>query len=130
MLAGLRLATSHKLGPASNATVWPKTQLALDLGEASWFEQVNHANILQAGTSLGLSKKAAMHELEKMLKALPVQADRLIAEIEASYPACVAANLYPERAAQCALSGKGATSAACHTPYHLAEDASKALIRL
>lgn len=71
----------------SESPVWPKTQLALSLGQATQFEHVNRAVMLQAGADLGLSKGTATRELDKMLKTLPEHADRLIAAIEASYPA-------------------------------------------
>lgn len=78
--------------------VWPKTQLALSLGQATQFEHVNRTVMLQAGEVLGLAKSTAMRELDKMLKALPVQADQLLTEIEASYPAYVGASPNPEKA--------------------------------
>lgn len=71
----------------SESPVWPKTQLALSLGQATQFEHVNRAVMLQAGADLGLSKGTATRELDKMLRTLPEHADRLIAAIEASYPA-------------------------------------------
>lgn len=71
----------------SESPVWPKTQLALSLGQATQFEHVNRAVMLQAGADLGLAKSTATRELDKMLKTLPEHADRLIAAIEASYPA-------------------------------------------
>ena len=71
----------------SESPVWPTTQLALSLGQATQFEHVNRAVMLQAGADLGLSKGTATRELDKMLKTLPEHADRLIAAIEASCPA-------------------------------------------
>lgn len=71
----------------SESPVWPKTQLALSLGQATQFEHVNRAVMLQAGADLGLSKGTATRELDKMLKTLPEHANRLIAAIESSYPA-------------------------------------------
>ena len=71
----------------SESPVWPKTQLALSLGQATQFEHVNRAVMLQAGADLGLAKGTATRELDKMLKILPEHADRLITAIEASYPA-------------------------------------------
>ncbi|MEG2468998.1 MAG: HipA domain-containing protein [Comamonas sp.] len=79
--------------------IWPKTPLALSLGHATKFEQVNRTVMLQAGVDLGLAKSTAMRELDKMLKALPAQADQLLAEIEASYPAYIGASPNPEKAA-------------------------------
>lgn len=70
----------------SESPVWPKTQLALSLGQATQFEHVNRAVMLQAGADLGLAKGTATRELDKMLKILPEHADRLITAIEASYP--------------------------------------------
>lgn len=71
----------------SDSPVWPKTQLALSLEQATQFEHVNRAVMLQAGMDLGLARGTATRELDKMLKTLPVQADQLVAEIATSYPA-------------------------------------------
>lgn len=92
---GIQLAPAYDLlctavydtRSCSESPVWPKTQLALSLGQATQFEHVNRAVMLQAGADLGLSKGTATRELDKMLKTLPEHADRLITEIEASYPA-------------------------------------------
>lgn len=66
---------------ASDHARWPNTPLALSLGDARTFADVRRAHILAAGDSLGLAKKTAARELDRMLKAVPVEADKLIAEI-------------------------------------------------
>ncbi|OAD82121.1 hypothetical protein ATN89_21765 [Comamonas thiooxydans] len=105
---GIRLAPAYDLlctavydtKAFNDNPVWPATQLALSLGEATRFEQINRATMLQAGKALGLSQSTALRELEKMRKTLPEQADQLLAEIEASYPAQIAASPDPGKAAQ------------------------------
>lgn len=92
---GIQLAPAYDLlctavydtRSCSESPVWPKTQLALSLGQATQFEHVNRTVMLQAGADLGLSKGTATRELDKMRKTLPEHADQLIAAIESSYPA-------------------------------------------
>ena len=105
---GIRLAPAYDLlctavydtRAFNDNPVWPATQLALSLGDTTRFEQINRATLLQAGEALGLSPSTTLRELDKIRKALPEQADRLLAEIEASYPAQIAASPDPAKAAQ------------------------------
>lgn len=80
--------------------IWPMTPLALSLEQATRFDHIHRANMLQAGAALGLAAATARRELDKMLQTLPARADQLLAEIEASYPAYVAASPDPKQAAQ------------------------------
>ncbi|WP_454688596.1 HipA domain-containing protein [Achromobacter aloeverae] len=79
--------------------VWPRTQLALNLGDATRFDQVNRATLLRAAHELGLATATAQRELDKMISDIPVQADRLLKEIEIEYPALLAASPDPDQAA-------------------------------
>lgn len=83
----------------NESPIWPRTHLALSLGQASKFEHVNRATLLKAGEELGLAKTTALRELEKMYIALPKQADRLLAEVEVNYPSYIANSPAPEKAA-------------------------------
>lgn len=82
----------------NDSPVWPKTQLALSLGQATQFEHIDRAVMQQAAIDLVMAKPTTTRELDKMLKALPVQADQLLAEIEASYLPHIAASPNPEKA--------------------------------
>ena len=105
---GIRLAPAYDLlctavydtRAFNDNPVWPATQLALSLGDTTRFDQINRATMLQAAKALGLSPSTALRELDKMRKTLPEQADRLLAEIEASYPAQITASPDPAKAAQ------------------------------
>ena len=105
---GIRLAPAYDLLSTAvydtrafnDNPVWPATQLALSLGDTTRFDQINRATMLQAAKALGLSPSTALRELDKIRKALPEQADRLLAEIEATYPAQMAASPDPTKAAQ------------------------------
>lgn len=85
----------------SDSPAWPKTQLALRLGTVARFDQVNRAVMLDAGLALGLAMPTATRELDRLCKRLLVEADRLLADIEASYSTQVAASPQPVQAAQC-----------------------------
>ena len=105
---GIRLAPAYDLlctavydtRAFNDNPVWPATQLALSLGDTTRLDQINRATMLQAAKALGLSPSTALRELEKMRKTLPEQADRLLAEIEASYPAQIATSPDPAKAVQ------------------------------
>ncbi len=83
----------------SSRPSWPRAPLALSLGEATRFDQVSRVTLLQAGQTLGLTPASAQRELNRMLTRLATQADHLLAEIEAGYPACIAASPEPQQAA-------------------------------
>jgi serine/threonine-protein kinase HipA len=74
---------------------WPHTSLALHLGEARTFASVSRERLLEAGRVLGLPESAARRELQRLLRELPVQADKLIAEIEGGIAAKAAASPDP-----------------------------------
>lgn len=83
---------------ANHNARWPSTQLALSLGDAKTFEGVRREHIVVAAKVLGLAATTATRELDRMLKAVPVEADKLIVEIEANAVQDIAACPDPEAA--------------------------------
>jgi serine/threonine-protein kinase HipA len=77
---------------------WPHVELALALGDASTFSQVRRAHLLAAGQALGISGQTAQRELDAMTGSLPVQAMRLLAQIEAAFDGELAHSPNPEAA--------------------------------
>ena len=63
---------------------WPHTSLALTLGDAKTFAGVTREHILDAATTIGLTRTTATRELDRMLRDAPLAAETLITEIEAS----------------------------------------------
>lgn len=112
--AGIEMAPAYDLlctavyetrAIANDKAHWPDTALALALGDAKTFADVTRAHLLAAGRGLGLAEATAQRELERLLRAVPAAADRLIAEIAAQSPADVAASPDPA-AAQAHLAGE------------------------
>lgn len=77
---------------------WPHVPLALSLGEAKSFDQVNRAHLVAAGETLGLTAKAAERELDVMVRGLPAHANRLVAEIESAFDKVIAQSPDPQTA--------------------------------
>ncbi len=75
---------------------WPNTALAFSLGNAKTFAAVTRAHMLEAGQSLGLAETTAQRELDVFIKAMPAEADKLIADIEAHIEKDIAASPDPE----------------------------------
>ncbi|MGH8857791.1 MAG: HipA domain-containing protein [Polaromonas sp.] len=74
---------------------WPDTALAFSLGNAKTFAAVTRAHVLEAGQALGLAATTAKRELDLFIKAVPLEADKLIADIEAHNEKDVAASPDP-----------------------------------
>lgn len=83
---------------ASEKANWPDTQLAFFLGNAKTFATVTRAHMLEAGQALGLAASTAKRELDFFVKAIPQEADKLIADIEAHNEKDLAASPNPEAA--------------------------------
>ena len=77
---------------------WPRTHLAFSLGDVKTFDGVTRSQILAAAKALGLAETTAARELDRMLKAAPIEADKLIAEIEGNAEKDIAACPDPEAA--------------------------------
>jgi serine/threonine-protein kinase HipA len=77
---------------------WPHTALAFSLGDAATFAGVTRAHLVAAAGALGLNEKTAIRELNRMVKAIPAEADKLIAEIAAGSVLDIAASPDPKAA--------------------------------
>jgi serine/threonine-protein kinase HipA len=77
---------------------WPNSALAFSLGDAATFGGVRRHHLFDAATALGLAQSTAKRELDSMLAALPREADKLIAAIEAGQDAVLAHSPGPEMA--------------------------------
>jgi serine/threonine-protein kinase HipA len=69
---------------ANEAARWPRTSLALALGDATTFESVSRRHVIEAAQQLGLNEATATRELDRLVKSVPVAADHLLMEIEKS----------------------------------------------
>ena len=76
---------------------WPNTPLALTIGNARTFADLTRADVLDAAGAMGLSDMTAERELDRLIRVLPVAADKLIDDIIANHPADLAAS--PDAAA-------------------------------
>lgn len=77
---------------------WPNTALAFSLGDAATFAGITREHMIDAAKALGLNERTAIRELNRMVKAIPAEADKLIAEIAASSIKDFAASPDPEAA--------------------------------
>ena len=75
---------------------WPRTSLALAIGDAKTFAEVTRAQVVAAGRMLKLSPDTATRELDRLVKTMPVAADALLAQIETGVAHDVAASPDPE----------------------------------
>lgn len=105
--SGINLAPAYDLlctavydtrAMANDNARWPNTPLAFSLGDAKTFEGVRRDHIVTAAKALGLADTTATRELNRMLKAIPAEADKLIAEIEGNAAQDIAACPDPEAA--------------------------------
>lgn len=83
---------------AGDNAKWPNTELAFSLDGAKSFGAVSREHLLDAGSRLGLATRTATRELDDMLLAVPREADKLIAGIEAERDDVLASCPDPERA--------------------------------
>jgi serine/threonine-protein kinase HipA len=77
---------------------WPATALAFSLGDATSFGSVTRVHVLEAGRALGLAQATAQRELDRLVKELPVLADRLSQEISETTEQEIAASPDPQAA--------------------------------
>lgn len=83
---------------ADDEARWPHVPLAFSLGDARNFSDVTRAHLLDAGKSLGLADATAKRELDRLVREVPAQADKLIADIENHLDEEVAASPDPASA--------------------------------
>lgn len=81
----LSTAVYHTRAMADEQAVWPNEQLAMPVVGAGQFADVTRAKLVETGKALGLGAATAVREVEKMIKLLPIEADKLIAAMEAEY---------------------------------------------
>lgn len=77
---------------------WPATQLAFAVGDATTFASVTRQHVIDAGKALGLAEATARRELDRLIKAMPVEADKLYADIEAGAEQAAAVSPNPDAA--------------------------------
>jgi len=70
---------------ANEKATWPNTPLALPIGQATTFSAVTRDDVVDAGITLGLSRKTAERELQRLLAEVLPAADRLIEECEKEF---------------------------------------------
>ncbi|MES3000685.1 MAG: HipA domain-containing protein [Pseudomonadota bacterium] len=83
---------------ANEKSIWPRSQLALSLNDATSFANVTRGHLFNAAEILGLNRSTAARELDRLLRDLLPAADKLIAGIEASAAQDAAASPDPEAA--------------------------------
>ena len=77
---------------------WPASPLALAIGDATTFEGVTRVHVLEAGTALGLAKATATRELDRLVKAVPAEAEMLYRDIESNIESEMSASPTPQAA--------------------------------
>jgi len=70
---------------ANEKAAWPNTPLALPIGKSATFSAVTRDDVLDAGLTLGLSRKTAERELHRLLVEVLPAADRLLEECEKEF---------------------------------------------
>jgi len=83
---------------ANEKAHWPRSQLALSLNDAATFADVTPDHIFKAAGILGLNRSTAARELDRLLRTVLPEANKLVAEIEASIAEDAAASPDPEAA--------------------------------
>lgn len=74
---------------------WPATPLTFEIGDSLSFAGVTRQHVIDAGKALGLAQATAKRELDRLIKAIPVEAQKLCAEIEADMEKAVALSPKP-----------------------------------
>jgi serine/threonine-protein kinase HipA len=77
---------------------WPHTELAFTLGKAKTFADITRAHLLEAARVLGLAETTATRELDRLINTIPLEADKLIANIEAELENEISTSPDPEAA--------------------------------
>lgn len=79
----LSTAVYHTRAYADEHALWPQERLTVPLAGAAFFADVTYPKLLSAGMALGLNESTSRRVLDRMLDALGLEADALIAEFEA-----------------------------------------------
>ena len=75
----------------------PATQLAFSLGKAQSFSQLTQAHLVDAGKVIGVNEATARRELDRLVRVIPVEADKLLAGLEANMEQDWSASPDPEK---------------------------------
>jgi serine/threonine-protein kinase HipA len=75
---------------------WPASPFAINLGDASRFDEVRRSDVVGAGRVLGLSQATATREFDRFVNIIPIKADELIGEIESVRDTHLAASRNPD----------------------------------
>jgi serine/threonine-protein kinase HipA len=80
---------------ANERAHWPATPFVLSLGEATTFADVTRAHALAAGRALGLAAATAQRQLDRLIKAIPTEAVKLVDKIHLELERDIAASPDP-----------------------------------
>lgn len=83
---------------APDTARWPAVSLAIPMADATRFDQVSRAGLIQAGRMLGLTHETSARELANMVRRLPAEADRVLADVTAESDLAIAQSPDPEAA--------------------------------
>ncbi|MBS0420008.1 MAG: HipA domain-containing protein [Proteobacteria bacterium] len=92
--------TYHARAFANERANWPVVDLAIELPGATTLGGVNRESVLRAGEVLGLPRRIGTRELDRLVRDLPLAAEKIQDRIEtenADYPAAVGVFLGGER---------------------------------
>jgi serine/threonine-protein kinase HipA len=102
--AGINLAPAYDLlctavydtkALANERARWPATPFVLSLGEATTFADVTRSHALSAGRALGLAAATAQRQLDRLIKAIPTEAAKLVDKIQVELEHDIAASPDP-----------------------------------
>jgi serine/threonine-protein kinase HipA len=81
---------------AGDKAQWPASPFAINLVEASRFDEVRRSDVVAAGRLLGLSQATATRELDRLVNIIPIKTNELIGEIETHRDTHLAASSNPD----------------------------------
>lgn len=102
--AGINLAPAYDLlctavydtkALANERAHWPATKFVVSLDEATTFADVTRSHALSAGRALGLAAATAQRQLDRLIKAVPMEAAKLADTIHAELGHDIAASPDP-----------------------------------
>jgi serine/threonine-protein kinase HipA len=102
--AGINLAPAYDLlctavydtkALANERAHWPVTKFVVSLDEATTFADVTRSHALSAGRALGLAAATAQRQHDRLIKAVPTEAAKLIDKIHAELEHDIAASPDP-----------------------------------
>jgi serine/threonine-protein kinase HipA len=81
---------------ANEKAQWPASPFAIVLGDATTFDKVRRAHLIDAGRMLGLSEATATRQLDRLVKTILDMANDLIRDIHSHRDSYLAASPDPE----------------------------------